>query len=102
MKTLCFSTASGQKSAAISDVVLEAGVAWAGMKHTGTSPQMFGMAVSSGAIENIQAPLGALAGVQNQLVFLDAYANDIMALDFTGATLNPSNTSIPIIGLCWS
>ena len=101
---------TGHKTAAISNVALAPGVYWAGTKTTGTPATMTGVSGSGNSRQAGRIAWGAATdalrnnGVQPVGFSVpDAYGNDIMALDLTGATFTAVYTSgIPVIGLGWS
>jgi hypothetical protein len=91
-------TATGNDTAAIANVPLEPGVYWGGSKCTGTPPTMLCI---SNQFLGINAASLTTGNPNIGYSVPDAYANDIMALDLTGATFTPVGSGIPVIGLGW-
>jgi len=103
------SASTGIKSAAIANVPLSTDVYWFGTKATGTLPQMASIsgfnAVMQASHLSMPTQSDALGFPGAQILGFtvpDAYANDIMALDMTGATFTPTGAVIPAIGLGWA
>lgn len=97
-------TTTGIKTAAISSVQLLPGIYWAGSKATGTLPMMtqINATDSSGNVASAAAQMGTSIQPVGFSV-PNAYANDITALDLTGATFTLVSASrIPVIGLGWA
>lgn len=97
-------TGAGDDSAAIGNVVLAAGMWWAGVVATGTMPTMLTVGTS-------HAPLNISAGPNLTNVphprtgysIAQAYATDILTVNLTGAALAPLGaTQVPQIGLGWA
>lgn len=77
---------------------------WFGSKFTGTLPTM----ITSGSLAGSQAfygrfPAGTMpTAPQGNYSFADAYANDIMALNLTGASLTSVANSVPAFAMEWA
>lgn len=101
---------SGIKSTAIASVTLNPGIYWLGSKASGTMPTLVSI---QGTQLQLSATLGAASpGVAlntastNQVTAIsvpDAYANNIMAANLTGATFSDvvggSSSGVPVIGV---
>lgn len=101
---------TGIKSAAIANYALPAGMYWFGSKATGTLPQMtyisqFNSAAMASrmAFSSAAEAMPLPASMPVAFSVPDAFANDIMALNLTGATFTPVNAAgVPAIGLGWA
>jgi hypothetical protein len=95
---------TGTKTAVVASVLLPSAVYWGGTKATGTMPTMTNVNSTSGA-SNLSLPTAQMGGGTAPVGFSvpDAYANDIVALDMTGATFTVIAAGrIPVVGLGWA